>query len=73
MILEVFMSLLLNFVIKLLLIFLFLFLFNSIFISYLFYLNPKLLRMEKEIKGDGEGHNPLSGIFISNLKWMAKM
>ena len=47
--------------------------FISIFISYLFYLNPKLLRMEKEIKGDGEGHNPLSGIFISNLKRMAKM
>ena len=52
---------------------LFLFFSNSIFISYLFYLNPKLLRMEKEIKGDGEGHNRLSGIFISNLKWMAKM
>ena len=27
--------------------------FISIFISNLFYLNPKLLRMKEEIKGDG--------------------
>ena len=52
--------------------FLFLFFFNSFFISYLFYLNPKLLRREEErmppvLPSTG------SEIFISNLKWMAKM
>ena len=52
--------------------FLFLFFFKSIFISYLFYLNPKLLRREEErmppvLPSTG------SEIFISNLKWMAKM
>ena len=43
----------------------FIFFFNSIFILYLFYLNPKLLRMEEEIKGDESGRPqpvlPLTG------------
>ena len=40
--------------------------------------------MEKEIKGDGEGHNPLSGIFyfkfkmdgqdvILDIQWLEKL
>ena len=44
----------------------FLFFSNSIFISYLFYLNPKLLRIkEEEIKGQESGRGqpvlPLTG------------
>ena len=56
---------------------LFLFFFQFYFYLILFYLNPKLLRMEEEIKGDGGRPQPvlpligLSGIFISNLKSMA--
>ena len=33
--------------------------FISIFISNLFYLNPKLLRMKEEIKGDGGRPQPV--------------
>ena len=33
--------------------------FISIFISNLFYLNPKLLRMKEEIKGDGGRSQPV--------------
>ena len=56
---------------------LFLFFFQFYFYLIFFYLNPKLLRMEEEIKGDGGRPLPvlsligLSGIFISNLKSMA--